>query len=444
MTEYTFKITPSVLIDQLFNKLNIWYLILLSGIVRFFTMTFPSDGGMIFDEVHYIKASRALLEGLSANGEHPPLVKIIIMYSIKFFGDYWFAWRLPVVIFSLIGTYFFYKIVEHWMDKKYALMATMFLLTDIIFFIHGNIYMLEMPSLAMSLGFVYYYLKGNWKVSSIMMGIAFLCNEKALLVLLGVAIYHVVIHYKIPRDVRTKAITTSLSAILLMSAVGGGGLFMADSIWKPASSTSAIETANIIVSVDNLGNPVSTITTLITKYTYEYINDPITHLFFMFGYFQNMQGAIVTDKSQARPPVSWILPVTDNWNNPPTYFSLGVSVGDKTMTPINYRGWSSFPIWWMTIPILLSCIWFIRDNMSKFIICMIVPLFGFWVYWDLGNNFLPFNHYFLMTIPYICLGIPFFWKKLYPSYADELIMVHLLISVLFFIWAFPVQLIRIM
>lgn len=75
MTEYTFKIIPSVLIDQLFIKLNIWYLILLSGIVRFFTMTFPNDGGMIFDEVHYIKASRALLEGLSANGEHPPLIK---------------------------------------------------------------------------------------------------------------------------------------------------------------------------------------------------------------------------------------------------------------------------------------------------------------------------------------------------------------------------------
>lgn len=392
---------------SIIDRINIWYIIMVSAIIRFFTMYYPSNGGFIFDEVHYVKASRILLTGMSANNEHPPLVKIIVMYSMRLFGDNWFAWRFPIIIFSLIGTYYFYKVAEIWMDKKYALISTLFLLSDVIFFIHGNIYMLEIPSIMFLLMFIYYYLRGKYNISSVFMAFSFLCNEKSLLILFGVSIYHFIINYNLPIKTRNKIISSSIISLIIMSITGGGGLFIIDSIWKPYSMVYII-------------NGIS---------SYEYINNPISHLLFMFGYFKGIQDKIIYVVSD-NPPLSWILPFTDNWKNPPVYYRI--VTGD--VTTINYVGWSSYPIWWMTLPILLLCLIYFREPFYKFISCIMIPFIIFWFYWDGGVGFICYPHYFIMGIPFVCLAIPVFWRKVYPNYGDILMVFHLMISIVFFLF----------
>jgi 4-amino-4-deoxy-L-arabinose transferase-like glycosyltransferase len=375
-------------------------------------MYFPSNGGFIFDEIHYVKASRILLTGVSANNEHPPLVKIIVMYSMQLFGDNWFAWRFPIIIFSLVGTYYFYKVAEIWMDKKYALISTLFLLSDVIFFIHGNIYMLEIPSITFLFIFIYYYLKGKYNISSVFMALSFLCNEKSLLILFGVIIYHLSINYDISDRKKHNNISYFITSLIIMAIIGASGLFILDSIWKPYS---------MVYIINNVK-------------TYEYITNPISHLLFMFGYFRGIQNSIVNVVSD-NPPLSWILPLTSGWNNPPVYYR---TVNDG-ITYINYVGFPSYPIWWMTIPIILFCLFYYKELFSKFILCMIIPFMSFWFYWDSGVGFISYPHYFLMGIPFMCLAIPIFWKKIYSNHGDMLIVIHLLISIIFFISMFPIK-----
>ena len=56
-----------------------------------------------FDEVHYIKAARALLELKRANPEHPMLGKEIIAASIALLGDKPLFWRVPSALFGALG-----------------------------------------------------------------------------------------------------------------------------------------------------------------------------------------------------------------------------------------------------------------------------------------------------------------------------------------------------
>lgn len=62
-----------------------------------------------FDEFHYVKAARALLDlSANTNWEHPPLAKYLIAAGMKVAGDRPFGWRLMPALFgslSVVGMY---------------------------------------------------------------------------------------------------------------------------------------------------------------------------------------------------------------------------------------------------------------------------------------------------------------------------------------------------
>jgi 4-amino-4-deoxy-L-arabinose transferase-like glycosyltransferase len=437
---------PIKLMTGIFNKINIWHIILLDAIIRFFCMTIPSDGGMIFDEVHYVKATESMLQGVAANAEHPPLTKIIGLIFMKVFGDYWFAWRFPIVIFALAGTYVFYLLAKAFLkDEKMALIAASFTCFDIIWFIHGNIYMLEMPALTFSLAFAYYFVKKKYFISAVMIGLGFLCNEKALYVLLGMFFYQLMtkFHWKDLKASLPKNLLIKNTGIFLLICilVGGGGLFISDMIWKPSSSTSANVVANVIVI--NGANVTTTTTSLSTILSYKYITDPFSHVWFMFTYFTGLNGAIPQVTSTWRPPWSWILPIGENWNNPPVYLETTVSNGVSSYPIVYYRAESTFPIWWMTIPLVILAFINFKEDISKFILAWIGGNYLPWLLWEPFKMNMPFNHYFLFTIPCLCVGIPWFWSKVLPKYKYEAMVIHLTITIIFFFWFFPIGLVRV-
>jgi hypothetical protein len=425
------------------SKVDILHISLVGAALRLLVFSFPNDGGLIFDEVHYHNAALAILDGVAANAEHPPLVKLFAALSIKFLGDFWFAWRIPTVLFAVFIPYLVYRLA--WKltgSKQNGLYAAAFSLFDIILFIHGNILMLEIPALVLSLAFALLYLEKRSGWAAVAMSFAFLCNEKALWILLGVAIYHV---WSNPlKKTSFKADAKKVGVFLAVCLVfGGGGLWLNDLVWKPASNTSISVGADVIVYQNN-ATAVTTTTSLTTHTSYEYITNPISHVLWMFGYYTGLNAGIPqSTEGNHRPPIGWVTPLGDNWDNPPVYLKTVVSVGDKSQAIIDYRGQSSYPIWWMTLPILALCAWLWRRPEAKFILSWVAVSFGFWVAWEMRFANLTFNHYFLFTIPIICVGIPWFWSTALPKYSKQIIGVHLAAAAVFFAYYFPVVLYRV-
>jgi dolichyl-phosphate-mannose-protein mannosyltransferase len=67
-----------------------------------FTVYLSRPSGLVFDEVHYVPAARAMLTlAHPANTEHPPLAKQLIAIGIALFGDNAVGWR---ALSTLAGT----------------------------------------------------------------------------------------------------------------------------------------------------------------------------------------------------------------------------------------------------------------------------------------------------------------------------------------------------
>ena len=147
---------------------------------------------MISDEAFYVTAANSLLHGTAANFEHPPLVKLIIAGSIAIAGNTWIAWRLPIIVFAVVATFFTYKIGKTFLTERQSIYATALLCTSTIFFLVGSIGMLDIPMIAFSLAGIYFIIKGRYVYASILFGIAFLCKEVAI-VFAGAALIYLII-----------------------------------------------------------------------------------------------------------------------------------------------------------------------------------------------------------------------------------------------------------
>jgi len=429
------------MLSKLGSKIDIWHIFFVNLAMRLFLVSTPNDGGMVFDEIHYIKATRAILEGIAANAEHPPLVKLMVGLFIKIFGDYWFSWRMPIILFSMFIPIILYRIVmDLTSDKKKALFVAAFSCFDIILFIHGNIYMLEMPSLVLALVAAMYMIEKKYGKSALAMGFACLCNEKAVFALLGMAIYQ---FWMLPRTMSGKETGKKVLTYLTICAIiGFGGLWISDTIWKPSKTSSSNVVTNVIVYTDAEGNPVNTVTTTVTNVDNVYITDPLDHLLFMFGYYTGLSNNIPQIPETWRPAWSWIGPWGPNWDHGPAYLSTSVSYGDKHYMTINYIGQTPFFIWWMFLPVLVLGLFVVKTTETKFITAWMIGNYLPWLLWDGIRQNIPFNHYFMFTSIGCCMGIPFFWGKVLPKYQYQATTIHLIATIIFFFMYFPLGIFR--
>jgi hypothetical protein len=440
---------PEVNLEKILSKINITHLLLVTTMLRLFVMPFPGDGGLVFDEAHYTKAVDSILLGKHANPEHPPLTKVIVAISIKIFGNYWFAWRFPMVVCSIASTYLVYLIAKEFFDEQASLFATAFIMFDIIWFIHGNIFMLEPPSIAFGLLFTYLYLKKRYVLSAIPFSIACLANEKTLFFMFNVVIYHIwtTLNSDEPGTILKKITQADLMKfsrfclIFLLLGVGGLGLF--DLIMPPSKGGHESVLINHVEYQDQDGNPVRTETVTTTKVSDILIRNPISHAFWMLEYYTTINKDFDPGTQDFRPPWNWVTPVGNSISvfNHAKYFVTSVSAGDKSYKPINYRAQTPIFIWYMTLPILAMAI-YTRTNEAKFLGSWILGSFFPWLIKDIIQQNMTFNHYFQYTIPAICLGIPWFWKQVSEEHWKKIAAIHLLLTAVFFIWFFPVGLIR--
>ncbi|WP_284125920.1 phospholipid carrier-dependent glycosyltransferase [Parerythrobacter aestuarii] len=98
-----------------------------------------------FDEVHYLPAARALLDGSEwINAEHPPLGKHILAAGIAIFGDNPFGWRFFPALFGAIALYAFSRALWEASRLRFATLAYCWLLgTGFQLIVQARIAMLD-------------------------------------------------------------------------------------------------------------------------------------------------------------------------------------------------------------------------------------------------------------------------------------------------------------
>jgi len=436
------------------SKFNIGHLLLISLALHLFVMCFPNDGGMVFDEVHYVKATEAHLQGIGANAEHSPLVKVFMSFMFRIFGDYWFTWRFPIVISCILTMLAFYYVAEYFLGERYALLATAFLSLDTVFFIHGTIYLLDMPAIMFGIGSIALWLKGKHKWSAVTMALALLCKEIALFFLFALVVY--VLYENRDKLRRThekkrqlkRFFSIPLTFVLLTGAITLSGLWIYDAAYTIPSNVTVSNTIHNNVVLNESQVPITTeVWTEINTYT-SYITNPIEHIQLMLTYHGTLMTNLNSSIYGFEKPWNWIFPAGLNEILVhPTYFAVKVQAGDKIFYPINYQAQATLPIWysvWMVLPMAIYQLLRREDKkLSVMLLAWFVSTYGGFTILELMKHSTGFNYYFIYTVPMLCLGIANFWKNVRnEKFRLAGMSFHLFATFLFFLWYFPIGVIR--
>lgn len=146
-----------------------WCLAIAAAFMALALFRLGTPSTIYFDEVHYLKAARRLLELTPANREHPMFAKEVLAASIWLFGDTAFFWRLPSLLFGTLGLYAFGRIVWLASGRRVATIAAMVLLsTNFMWFVQSRIAMLDMTSAGIGMAGFWQFAaalraKGPWR-----------------------------------------------------------------------------------------------------------------------------------------------------------------------------------------------------------------------------------------------------------------------------------------
>lgn len=152
------------LYNNLVSRKDVLILIVIlipSFLLRLYRLDFH-NGETVFDErAYYQKASLSYLQNQDdPNFEHPPLGKEILALGIKIFGDNPYGWRIPSLIFSLLGNIIIYFLFKDLFKSRFVGgLTSAFLSLDFMYFIHSRLGTMEMFYLFFLWGSVYFLYK---------------------------------------------------------------------------------------------------------------------------------------------------------------------------------------------------------------------------------------------------------------------------------------------
>jgi hypothetical protein len=167
-------------------------IVLASLILHIAVITTPLNE-TIFDEVHYVTDGRRIINGEgSQRNEHPPLARLIIAESMKYIGDNAWGWRTPSVVMSTIGLIMFYGIcMSLSKSHRISFLATLLLAFENLYFIHGDMAMLDEYVIFFSIAAFWLYLKGPlwWWASAIVGAMAALSKFTGMFVFVPIGLH---------------------------------------------------------------------------------------------------------------------------------------------------------------------------------------------------------------------------------------------------------------
>ncbi len=451
-------------LNKSLSLVDIKLVILIITSLHIFTLSFPSKA-FVFDEAYYIPAARDFLNGIGSNPEHPFLGKAWIALGISLFGDNWFGWRIMPTIFNILSLIVFYHISKTYLSKKLATYSTILLGLDVMFFVHGSLALLEIPSMFFAFLSFWLYINRKGKkilqipsyywLSAICMGLAFLSKETAAFFVITIMFLYIVrIKYTRYSELRSKVIRGSLLLIVLAS-VYFVPVTIYDQIYKPSSRSEVIISKTELQLTDKNGIVTSTTTITNTTTRKEIIDEALEHLIFTVTYASGLR---ITNESEVNPgnyAWNWILPVP-SFSPMPYYIEnaevrhttkandeiIGISV--ETRHPIAWYGTGTLPIWWsiwLIIPFTIYNVWKKRPEFDLLILIWIASTYLPMLYTSgvIGRIVYPF--YFIQTIPALALGIPYLISSTFKNkmMRNTVLLIFMITIIAYFIMYFPVR-----
>jgi 4-amino-4-deoxy-L-arabinose transferase-like glycosyltransferase len=424
------------------KKFNVSHFLLLYFAAHLLQIAFPSDGGMVFDEAHYVPASLDTLQWIGVNSEHLPLSKIIGAIGIALFGNNWFGWRFPQVIMQVAALYLFYLIAKRFLGDPWALGATIMLGLDTLFFIHGGTLLLDEACFFFSFLAFELYFRKHYALSAVSMGLGLLAREMTLFTFIILATYHVATH----RKTLKRGLKIGISYTVVTLLVFGILLWAYDAAFMPPSGITIITNVNRNIILNQQGNAVSTIISTFQSTSKNPITNPFQHVAYIMNYHGPFTGFVLNETDQSYfHPLLWIVPVDPF--NVPTYYRLDVTVTTGTVVkhliPIWYRAQGNLPLWYGIWPAMVGLAYaFVRKREWETALFMgagIATSYLPWEMLDILVRRIGFNYFMIYTLPYIALALAFSIKMLPSRTAKAILVLYILAELAFFLWFFPVR-----
>jgi 4-amino-4-deoxy-L-arabinose transferase-like glycosyltransferase len=459
-----------------FEKVTITHILLMSLVVHAFVISQPQDW-LVFDESLFSWASRTLLDGEDRTPYQMPGIHIIGAIVISIFGDNWFSLRTPVVIFGILTLLVFYAISIRFTSKQNALLATTILSFDTIFFFHSQLFLRDIPMMFFGMISFYFYLKKKYYLAAFCLGFGALIKETIIFFLVMIAIYHITRKFhntrqNIPsgilsiKETKSKFDAIKISAIFLLIVASSFliPLWIYDIIITPIEYEPAIPirynadgTENaipypLILVYESRGYIVQNQTGVITN--------PIDHLelYFTKGLLAGAYDAKKRIVTHNYLPYNWVLPI------PPAGVESGrggIGMGFKKAEPfddvragwphkgevlgVERLGYQNVALWpvafWGSIAFVAYSIIKKTDRKNGFFIGVaVLSMFVPYLLIHIFNGRVMLPYYFILTVPFISLGIVLLFDKITNNKVRFFVKLALLSGVVaWFVWFFPVK-----
>ena len=154
----------------------------------------------IFDEYHYVTDGRQIIAGEgSLRTEHPPLGKLFIVWGMQIFGDGPIGWRIFAVTASQVSIILFYFISRRiGLSSRTSVMAVAILAFENLSFVQGGIGMLDVFSVTFGFLALWLYLRGDWPLAGLAVGLSALAKLNGALFILAIGLHWLLTGYKKP------------------------------------------------------------------------------------------------------------------------------------------------------------------------------------------------------------------------------------------------------
>lgn len=438
------------------DKVGISHIILISLVLHVFVIAQPQHL-QIWDESIFLELTRNFVKLQDHTPYQLPGSYLFTGAAIQIFGDNWFSWRVPSVIFGMLTLIVFYKIMCHVTSEKNALVTSLIFSFDTIFFVHSTLYLRDVTLMFFGMFSFYLYLKKRYYLASLVLGFSFFIKETAIFFLAILVVYHVVTT-KPWKNLR-KITRTPFLFLLMMSGTFLTMLWVYDVSFNPVVYDPMIPT---LKSVDGKDVPISYPRLRVMEsrgYVYQQpvgtVTNPFEHLgiFLRSGYLTSEAYNVKNwNTVHTNYPWTWVLPLAppEKGNNlgwvaedPFNYTQEGTRHIGKTMG-IKWNGDPNVPLWvagfWGSMVFLLLGIR--KTNSARLLVgsgiaCMYVPYLLLSI-----TGRVMFPYYFIYTVPFISLGAVLLFDLIENSSVRKLAKTGLLaVTVCWFVLHYPLQVI---
>jgi dolichyl-phosphate-mannose--protein O-mannosyl transferase len=421
---------------------------LISLALHLFVIPFPSDGGKVFDEANYVQACLDLIDGKASNLEHPFVGKAWAGLSIAIFGNSWFAWRIPSVIFGLFTIWIFFGLSRHFLNEYQALYAAAFLAFENIFFTHSSLLLLDIAPLFFGISGIYLYLEKRCFFAALALALSTLSKEWGVMFAAIVIIYHL---FQNRRLMDGENLRQSGKFLLIYISVIFLAIWAYDFLYQPVVKRTVIFQSPVIAEVNGNNRQMAS-----RREETVLLKNPVDHFQYMLAYHTSlvMKTNDIIDVWN-NLPWGWISPFHIK---APIYFqttlsknvavtSLGKTIKSSVQTshPITWTGMGNLFIWltiWLIAPFCVFRVLTGRGkSLDRLILIWIAVTYLPWFYVSLGVRRVVYSFYFINTVPALCLGIPHLIASVFTSAKTEKIILSLWLALTigFFFYYFPVN-----